>query len=103
MLTGWPLLVRSCSACRARVSVWSRRWRAAAMRWWELSARIVFLWVAAVLPVFECADDGQQVRLDDAVHFGHALVVGGLGVGDEGSGVGQLALVLGQELGGGDE
>ena len=53
--------------------------------------------------MFEGADDGEQVGLDGAVHFGKADVAVGLGAGDQSAGGGELLVVLRQELGGGDE
>jgi hypothetical protein len=53
--------------------------------------------------VFEGGDDGQQVGLHSAVHLRHAVLPGCLGGDDELAGVCQLLVVLGEELGGGDE
>src|SRR5690349_14711977 len=51
----------------------------------------------------EPADDREQVLLHGAVHLDHALMAALLGLFDQGAGLGELAVMLGQELGRGDE
>ncbi|WP_396922724.1 hypothetical protein [Mycolicibacterium sp.] len=49
----------------------------------------------AVGVVFEGADDGEQVGLDGAVHFGKADVAVGFGAGNQSAGGDELVVVLG--------
>jgi hypothetical protein len=53
---------------------------------------------AAVTRCGEAVDDGEQVRLDSAVHFGQPLVAVAVSLGDQGLGLLELATMLGQEL-----
>ena len=51
----------------------------------------------------EAVDDGEQVLFDGAVHFGEALLAVSVGLLDQGPGLIELTMVLGQEFGGSDE
>lgn len=48
--------------------------------------------------MLESCDDGQQARFHGAVHLDHAVAALGPCLGDEASGIGELLLVLGQEV-----
>src|SRR2546423_6357477 len=99
---GRPALSIRRSAARARRRVvWERR-RAAAMRWWELSARIGRLRVVSRV-VRERGDDAVEVAQDLLVHLDQAGLAAGFGGGDDLQDLLAVGVVLGQECGGGNE
>jgi len=119
MVTGVPSLAMAASAACARCRVCSWRARACSASLLAWSAGIIVLLGgcrragcagarpgacrAASAGSGEPADDGDQVLFDGPVHLGHPLLATLLGLADQGAGLGELAAVLGQELGGGNE
>src|SRR5271154_4069767 len=100
------------SAACARCRVCSCRARACSASWSARSAGIVSFLGVSFLGVCrwagcagargaasgrsgEAADDGDQVLLDGAVHLGEPLLAVLLGLADQGSGLGELTVVLG--------